>query len=150
MKRRRSSGAEISPLRQLPCFHGRSAIEDSTPAPIRTILRRHFPKGGGGGRSRASFTFKNGDEAQQQCRCHSPAALPMAVAPRHSSPAHPPQRTALPEPTHAVPRPASSRSTFRFVPSQRTVTRRAQVRAPCFAVRLTSRARQCTTNGVSP
>ena len=111
---------------------------------------RHFRPVRAVCRSRASFTFNLGDEAQQQCRCHSPAALSMAVSPRHSSPAHPPQRTALPEPTHAFPRPSSSRSTFRFAPSRRTVLRRAQVRAPCFAVCLTPRARQCTPNDMSP
>ena len=81
MKLRSSGGAEISPPRQLLCFHGRSAMEDSISAPIRTILRRHFPKGGGGVRSRASFTFKNGDEAQQQCRC-----APQLPSPRPHTP----------------------------------------------------------------
>ena len=33
--------------------------------------------------------------------CSSPNALPTAVSPRRSSPARPPQRTALPRPTHA-------------------------------------------------
>ena len=58
--------------------------------------------------------------------CSSPNALPTAVSPRRSSPARPPQRTALPGPTHTRRIPSSSRSASRFAASRRTVLRRAR------------------------
>ena len=87
-----------------------------------------------------------------QCRWCTPAALPTAVSPRRSAPARPPQRPALPEPTHACRLPSSSRSTFGFGASRRTALLRAQVRAralPC-ARRRRHRATVPAGNDASP
>ena len=68
MKRRSSGGAEISPPRQLLCFYGRSAMEDSSSGPIRTTLRRHFPPARAVCLVSLPNTFNSGNEAQHQCR----------------------------------------------------------------------------------
>ena len=122
MKLRRSSGAEISPPRPLLHLHGRSDMEDFFLPPQGTIPRRHFPKGRAVCRSGASFTSHIHGETQQLCHCSSPTALPMALPPRRSAPALPPQCTALLETTHACALPSSSRSSSHFVAPRRTAS----------------------------
>ena len=133
----------MSPPCQPLCLCRRFAMEDSFPPPLGTIPRRHFPPPRAVCRSRASFTLKSGDEAQQQCRStpQPPSPWPYlpVTAPQptlHNAPATPERRTPALFPRHLAPALAD----LRFHRVTCTARHRAQVRAPCFPVRSTPRA----------